>query len=115
MTALGYLWHKHKGALIALVLALAVTLFFAARFVVQWIYWSDPAHRDQQIEGWMTPGYVAHSYGVSKDVILEALPPNLQVGKRLPLDRIALTNDMALTELIDELYAAIEAERAAID
>ncbi|GGE44865.1 hypothetical protein [Actibacterium pelagium] len=115
MSALGYLWHKHKGALIALALALVVTLFFAVRIVAQWIYWTDPAHRDQQIEGWMTAGYIAHSYAVPRDVIRDALPADVPTGKHMPLDRIAAENGIRLTVLIDGLYAAIEAERAAID
>ena len=92
-----------------------MTLFFAVRIVAQWIYWSDPAHRDQQIEGWMTAGYVAHSYDVPRDVIRNALPPDVPAGKHMPFDRIAAETGIDLTELVNGLYAAIEAERAAID
>ncbi len=112
MTALAYLWKKHKGALIALVLALAVALFFAIKLVMQWIYWSDPAHRDQVIEGWMSPGYVSHSYDVPHEVIRSALPAGFEHGRRLSLDRIAEESDKDVKAIIDDLYTAIQAERA---
>ncbi len=115
MTGIAYLWQHHKGALFALGLALIVAGFFGVRLVVQWVYWSDPAHRDQVIEGWMSPGYVGHSYHVSKDVILGALPPITTAGKRLTLDQIANDNGMTTQQLIDALTVAIEAERSARD
>ncbi|MGB8622641.1 MAG: hypothetical protein WCD16_07470, partial [Paracoccaceae bacterium] len=73
MGALAYLWRRHRIALSAFVLAAAAALFFALRFTIFWIYWSDPTHREMAIEGWMTPGYVAHSYHVPPQVVRDAL------------------------------------------
>ena len=67
------LWKRNKIGLIAFVRAAAVSLFFVLRLTVFWIYWSDPAHRNQPIEGWMTPGYVAYSHHVPKEAITDAL------------------------------------------
>lgn len=121
MSALSYLWTRHRVALIAFGLALALTLFFAVRFVMHWVYWSDPAHRDQQIEGWMTPGYVAHSYDVSPEVIRDSLRALLaQQADALPrggmtLQQIARATGTDLDQLSAALLAAIAAERARDD
>jgi hypothetical protein len=66
-------------------------LFFAVRLTVFTIYWSDPAHRDQAVEGWMTPGYVARSWDVDPEVIRAALPPppDGTPDRRPTLDAIA--------------------------
>ncbi|MCB1383376.1 MAG: hypothetical protein KDJ73_10705 [Notoacmeibacter sp.] len=63
-------------------------LAFGVRFTVAYIYWSDPAHRFQQVEAWMTPGYVARSWGVERDHFMEQL--DLQRGEgRLSLSELA--------------------------
>lgn len=108
-TALGYLWRHHRRAMIGLGLALAVAGFFAVRLTVFTIYWADPAHRDQRIEGWMTPAYVARSWNVDPAVIRAVLaaPP----GSRPTLERIAQTEGIALPELIARIEAAIATAR----
>ena len=54
------LWQTHRLLLIAFTVAAALTLFFAIRTTAFFIYWSN--HQNVEIEGWMTIGYVAHSY-----------------------------------------------------
>ncbi len=49
---LASLWQYNRGLLIAFVLALAVTLFFAVRLALFTLYWQDPAHRNEPIAGW---------------------------------------------------------------
>ena len=112
--ALGYLWAHHRAAVIAMVLALGVALFFAVRLTVFTIYWADPAHRDQPIEGWMTPGYVARSHDVDQAVIRAALPdlPAAGTPARQTLAQIAADADIPLPMLIAALTAAIAAARA---
>lgn len=67
------LWGVAPIATVILALSLAMSLFFGARMVAHWIYWNDPAHREQQIAAWMTPGYIGHSWKVPKEVVIEAL------------------------------------------
>ena len=114
-SALAYLWRHHRPALIGLALALAVAVFFAVRLTIFTIYWSDPAHRDQQIEGWMTPGYVARSWDVEPDLIRAALPPPPPGGPeprgRTTLDRIAEGAGLPLAEVIAGIEAAIAGAR----
>jgi hypothetical protein len=112
-SALAYLWRNHRFALIGFGLALAVALIFAVRLTIFTIYWSDPAHRDQRVEGWMTPGYVARSWEVDRDVIRAALPPLPETGmdRRLTLDGIAASGGVPLPDLIARVEAAIAMAR----
>ncbi|MEC3862055.1 hypothetical protein VK792_12235 [Mesobacterium sp. TK19101] len=110
--ALPAFWKRHKPLLLAFVLAVATTGFFAVKLVIATVYWSDPAHRDQHIEGWMTPGYIAHSWNVPPEVIGTEL--GLQPGgtpKRITLDDIARERGVAVDTLIQQIEAAIAASR----
>jgi hypothetical protein len=113
-SALIFLWRNHRAALIAMGLALAVAAFFAVRLTVFTIYWADPAHREQRIEGWMTPGYVARSWDVDPEVIRTALPapPEARPGTRPTLAQIAEAEGIALSELIARLDTAIAGAQA---
>ncbi len=95
-------------------LALAVAGFFAVRLTLFTIYWADPAHREQRIEGWMTPGYVARSWDVDPEAIRAALPapPETRPGARPTLAQIAADEGIALPDLITSLQAAIAGARA---
>lgn len=108
--ALAYLWRHHRAALVALALALLLAVLFAVRLTVFAVYWSDPSHRDQGIEGWMTPGYVARSWDVDIEVVRAALPPG--PAGRDSLDRIAAARGIPLPELTARIADAIEAARA---
>ena len=113
-SALAYLWRHHRPALIGLALALAVAILFAVRLTVFTIYWSDPAHREQAVEGWMTPGYVARSWEVDPEVIRAALPPPRDgaTGRRPTLDAIAEAEGVPLPDLVARIEAAIAGARA---
>ena len=100
----------------AFALALCATLWFGGRATLSALYWADPAHRDQQIEGWMTPGYVGRSWGVPPEVTAAALGLTLprEGGRRPPpLEVIARDRGVPLAQLIAELETAIAAYRAA--
>ncbi|AHM05624.1 hypothetical protein roselon_03366 [Roseibacterium elongatum DSM 19469] len=112
--ALPYLWAHHRPAVIAFGLALAVAVFFLIRLVVHTIYWADPAHRDQPLEGWMTPGYVARSYQVDGEVLRDAigLAPRTVPEGRPTLSRIAAARGIPLEQLVAEIEAALVAAGA---
>ena len=106
------LWATNKLLLLGFTAALAVTLFFGIRAALFALYWNDPAHRNQTIEGWMTVGYVAKLWGVPRGVIVDTLTlPIPRDGKRVRLHDIALTEDVTLEDLRDRLNAAIAAHR----
>lgn len=67
------LWHHHKGLLLAFVIAAVLTLMFGVRMVMFSIYWGNPDHQNQPIEGWMTPRYVAYSYELEREELRRVL------------------------------------------
>lgn len=95
--------------------AAVVTLFFATRMIFFTVYWSDPAHRDQVLQGWMTPGYVAHSWSVPRPVIAETLGDIADVSKGKTLDQIASDTGEPLQDLIVRIETAIAGHRSAHD
>ncbi len=111
MGALRRLWTEHRLLTLAFGLALALTLVFAARTVAFWVYWNDPARQEMAIEGWMTPGFVAHSWQVDRRVVGDAL--GLEPGSpRQTLAEIAAARGVPLAEIEAEVMAAIRAARA---
>ncbi len=68
--------------------------------------------RDEEIHGWMTLGYLGHSYHVPPQVLQQALglpesPPDTR-----PLGAIAKAQGRSLDELIASLQAAITQARS---
>jgi len=106
------LWAAAPVATVILGLALVATGFFAVRMVAFSIYWHDPAHRQQQIAGWMTPGYVANSWHVPREVVLEAIDAPRNPGHPLNLADIAAMQGKTADEVIAEAQAAIAEFRA---
>ena len=104
------LWRQHRGLVLALVAACLVTLFFAIRLTVSTLYWAG--HRDAALAGWMTVGYVAHSYDVDRLRLAEALGLDPSQRLRLTLDEIAARSGMPLAEVEATVLAVIAAERA---
>lgn len=113
MTALSRLWRHHRLALVAFALAAGVTLFFAVRLIVFSVYWADPAHRESLPEGWMTPGYVARSWHVSRDALRQALDLPDFAGHPPTLAEIAQARGEPLPDFLAEVSAALDALQAA--
>ena len=89
MRALAHLWREHRLPLLVFVGGAAVALFFAARLVVFTLYWSDPAHRQQTPDGWMTPGYIARSWHVPREDLSRHLGLEPGPDTHLTLAKIA--------------------------
>jgi hypothetical protein len=107
------LWTRHRWLLLGFVLAVALTLFFAIRAVVFSLYWTDPAHRDEAIAGWMTPRYIAYSWEVPPEVIGEAL--GLQPdgnSRRMTIGEYARETGTSVEDVAARLTGAITAYRA---
>lgn len=105
------LWREHRLLLLAFLLALAVTVFFAIRMAVFWIYWADPAHRNQAIEAWMTPRYIAHSWDVPPPVVGAALGLEPDAG-RMTVGDVAARDGTNVEDLSRRIVAAILIHRA---
>lgn len=103
------LWRSAPIATLILVASLLVAGAFTVRSVAFWIYWNDPAHRAQAIEPWMTPRYIAHSWSVPPEVVLDALG-EFERSKKGPmsLEQIADVQQIPADSLITSIEAAIQ-------
>jgi hypothetical protein len=110
--ALGYLWHNNRAVVVAFVAVAVVTLAFGARAVLFGFYWSDPAHHDQTLQGWMTPRYIARSWKVPPEVVVEALEMPMEPARRVTLEELAIERDMPMPELAATVREAVETFRA---
>ncbi len=105
-------WRARPRLTSAFVLACAVTLFFAGRLVFYTVYWST--HREMPVQGWMTVGYVARSWGVEpRELDVAAGLPQPQVkGQPQTLAEIAADRGVPVDEVIAEVEAALAGMRA---
>lgn len=103
------LWRSRPYLVTAFLLASAVTLFFAVRLLVSAIYWANPAHREQTVEGWMTIRYIARSWdlkGPDIDALANLPLPHLK-GRPQPLVEIARDRGIPVADVITAVEKAI--------
>ena len=113
MGGFGRLWRDHRGLTLAFAAASLVALVFALRLAVSAVYWSG--HRDAELRGWMTIGYVAHAWGVDRAALAAAVGVEPGGRRRLTLAEIAAETGRPLPEVEAALAVAIAAERAGQD
>jgi hypothetical protein len=88
------------------VVALGATVVHTTRTVRRAAYWRE--HRDEPINGWMTVGYVAHSYHVPAHVLYSALNlPQTKPHDRRPLREIAREQGRSMNDVRAILQDAI--------
>jgi hypothetical protein len=105
--SLSWLWRHHRILVLICALGAAASLFFAVRLVVFWLYWANPDHHRAPLEGWMTIGYVARSWKVPPEVLLDLAAPGQRGGRPLTLADIAAAGGEPLSALIDRLESAL--------
>ena len=103
------LWRQRPYLVSAFLLACAVTLFFGARFVTKAVYWADPAHHNQAVQGWMTVGYISKSWKIDPRRLdeLARLPLPEEKGHPQPLVEIARDRGVPVESVIAEVEAAL--------
>jgi hypothetical protein len=111
LRSLGHLWLRQRVLLVLFVLALGLTGFFVVRLVVVSIHWSNPAHHDAVIEGWMPLRYVARSWDVPPEVLGAAL--GLRAVARLTVADIAAARGSTVEAVRADLLEAIHLWRSA--
>ncbi len=94
---------------LAFVLVVSFTGFFAVRTVRRATYWRS--HRDEPIRPWMSIGYISHSYHVPPHVLTEALGLPPQPDRR-PIRAIAREQNRPVSEVIAILQDAIAQARS---
>lgn len=106
---IAHLWADHKLLFGGFVVAVFLTVMFAVRMTVFLVYWSDPSHRYQPLEPWMTPRYIANSYQMETDVVLEMIGIDAPNRMHPTLDWIAKTNGRSTAALITNLTRQLDA------
>lgn len=94
------IFRHHPLVSLALALALALVLVFATGFVRHALYWSDPAHQAQPIEGWMTPRYISNSWQVDGRALAKHLGVTEHAKERPTLKDIADKRGMPIEAII---------------
>ncbi len=112
LNRLNLLWQNHKLLLLAFILAAAATLVFAVRLVVVTVYFSNPTHQNQPLEGWMTPRYLAYSYDLTANELEQVLGIDPTGVSRIHLRNLLKDQGITLQELQSRLDA-ITARKAA--
>lgn len=105
------LWQHHKFLVLGFGLAVLVTGFLALRVIGMSFYFSQ--HRDAELAGWMTIGYIAHSYDIPREPLIAAIGLNEIGPQRLTLRKISNMHGVPQDELERALLDAIATARAA--
>jgi hypothetical protein len=105
-------WQRHPLLTSGFILALLAAGFFAMSSAFYMVYWSDPTHRSQPIEGWMTPRYIATSWKLPREVMTRAIDPVGMPEKMQTLNEIAAQQGITVDELVARITAAAEAFRS---
>jgi hypothetical protein len=107
-TVKGFRWQQWLVVVFFLLVA-GFTAYRAVHTVRRVVYWQ--AHRDEPIRGWMTVGFVAHSYRVPPRVLYDALGLPDRPRDRRPLREIAKEQHRAIDEVRAILQDAITQAR----
>jgi hypothetical protein len=104
---LRFLLRRHPVPTTLLGIALASLLWFATGFVREALYFSDPAHQQQDLALWMSPRYVGKSWDLPPEVIVRTMgldPDHAQPTLREVTAHLGIS--------LEELQARIEAAKA---
>ena len=98
-------FRRHPFLVSAFVLFTLLALFFAGRFTTRLVYWST--HQNEAVAGWMTVGYVAHSWNLDPRAVDTAAGLPHPVGHPLTLAEIAAERGVPVSQIIADVEAAI--------
>lgn len=107
-TIKSFRWQQWLVVILFLLVA-GFTAFRAVHTVRRVAYWQ--AHRDEPISGWMTVGFVAHSYRVPPPVLYDALGLPDRPRDRRPLREIAKAEHRSMDEVRAIIQDAITRAR----
>ena len=112
ISAVRYFFSKQPIVFGVFVTACLFALFFGVQFLAHFVWMHDPANRDQALEGWMRPRYVAMSWHVPPHVVREALqigsPPKERGKEPLTMADIAEAQEVSLAELTARIALAAQ-------
>ena len=88
-----------KWAVAGFILSVIVTVVLVFTHLAEAIYFDDPRHKNEDLQPWMTPRYIALSYDLPRPVVLDLL--NIEEGSDFPkrIDVLAERLGLSLSEL----------------
>lgn len=110
MGFLRYLWVKQRTLTLVLMLAIGGLGWFGSRFVGEAMYFADPAHQRQPLALWMSPRYVAKSWDLPPEVVINLMQLEPDHKQKTLRD---VTLHLGIT--LPELQSRVEKARAEMD
>jgi hypothetical protein len=99
--------------LVGFVLALVIALWFAARFVMDFLYFQDPNHVDVELEPWMTPRFIVMTYDLPRPLVFDLLGIQQGEERGQPMRDVAEDLGLTMEELTDLVRDAAQKYREA--
>ena len=103
---------KNWGLLALLLMALVVSLWFASRLFMDFLYFNDPQNVDVELKPWMTPRFIVLTYDVPRALVFEILDLEEGADRGIRLGRWARDRDMSMAELTERVRSEVADYRA---
>lgn len=106
---LHHIWRQHPIAVVILLLALVASFAFGMYGMK---HMHPKGHPDDVVESWMTPGFIAQHWRISREDLIETLDVERPDKDHGPMNLRALAryNEMDAKELIERAQDMIDAE-----
>ena len=93
-------------------LCLAASVFYGVRLALDIMYWNDPRHHEQQLEPWMTVGYVARSWKLDIRNLRDSLALAPGSAKATSLGNLARKKGMDFESYAEDVMGVIGVQKA---
>lgn len=103
---IGRILRRNPLLALAFIGAVCACLFFAWRAVDTALILANRA--EKPVAGWMTPRYIARSYGLDRDDLRRLLPVADSEDANQPLYALAREDGVPVTELITAVQALVD-------
>jgi hypothetical protein len=112
MDTLRLAWKRHPALTAVALAAMLLAALFAARLGYRIVYWSQEAHQNQPVEGWMPLRYVARSWQVPVEALIADLGLDADLPPRTTVAEVAAMRGEPEADTIKRLTVAIDRLRA---
>lgn len=102
------MWQRNPLLSIAFLLAVAASVFFTWRAIHMALVLSNRA--EKPVAGWMTPRFIANSYGLDRDDLAAILLTADRDDARQPLYTLAQEQGVPVAEMIRAVQALVDVQ-----
>ncbi|MBV7409900.1 hypothetical protein [Maritimibacter sp. DP1N21-5] len=106
-------FRRHPVLFPLFLLALLAIVWFGVKSTQDMIGMKSRFSADPEVAGWMTPRYIARTWNIPPEVILESLDLTAEPRKRMTISEIALDKGLTTPDYAAEVEAALDAWVAA--